>query len=229
MSRGALCGVIFVTLLLGAHAAQAGESRHHHRRSHHHAAATVQSAPVAVAARPAPPIAKEPEVEPPPNEVEPPPIEVEPPPAALREELVEHKPDPKLEAEKQALARRHRLFSGLGWTSAAITIGLVVSGTTLGVLAQKRSDDLSLLTVQKDNGIAPIYDADQRSTYEQLQLDGQRFSRATIGCFIAGGVAAIGTGLLFYGQNRTEAAQDKLSLIPVLTGNTTGLALIGRF
>lgn len=236
MVRGAYSGALILALLLvGPDVANAAGSHHrHHRRAHKESAQpaqavsgkpAVQATPAAVGTAPV----RAAEVEPPPTETEPPPLEVEPPPEALREDPIEPKPDPKLQAEKQALARRQRIFSGLGFASAALTAGLLVTGPTLGVLAQNRSDELSRLTVQSENGIAPMYDADQRSTYERLQQEGLLFRSATIGFFVAGGVAAIGTGLLFYGQSRTESAQKKLSLFSVVTGNTTGLALLGRF
>ena len=104
-----------------------------------------------------------------------------------------------------------------------------MTGTTLGVLAQNRSDDLSRLTVQSENGIAPMYDADQRSTYERLQQEGLLFRSATIGFFRRRWRCRNRNwaSVLWTQPHRVRA--EKLSLFPVVTGNTTGLALLGRF
>ncbi len=200
-------GALLVALVLGCTAASAAPP-----------SGKVQSRPVEVEPPPA-------EFEPPPAEAEPPPAEAEPAPAPLGEDPEER----KLAEEKRGLLRRQKLFGGLGFTGVAITLGLVTSGITVGILAQQRSDDLGLLTVQKEGGVAPVYDAGQRETYERMMQEGKSLRAATIGCIVAGGVAAIGTGLLFYGQSRAESAHKKLSFVPMVSGNTTGLALVGNF
>jgi len=165
------------------------------------------------------------EVEPEPAEYEPPPAEVEPPPAPLKEDSAQK----NAEAERARLARKQAVYGGLGWTGVGITLGLAVSGTTLGVLSQRRSDELSLLTTQTDRGVPKVYDADLRANYERLQQEGRDYRSAMIGCLIGAGVFAVGAGSLFYGQNRAETEEKKLSFVPLLTSQSVGLALGGRF
>lgn len=212
-------GALVVALLWGSAAAHAGPPSK--RGSERGSGRGSLKGPVRAAEVEPPPAEFEPE----PTEVEPEPTEVEPAPAPLGEDPAKR----QLADERSRLQHRQRLFGGLGWTGAALTLGLVTSGIAIGVLAQQRSDDLSLLTVQRENGVAPVFDSGQRETYERLQQEGQSLRSATIGCIVAGGVAAVGTGLLFYGQSRAEAAHKKLSLVPIVSGNTTGLALLGSF
>lgn len=178
------------------------------------AAASQQRAPIA-------------DEEPPPTEVEPPPTEFEPPPAPLREDGSKQ----QLLHQKSALDRKMKIYGAIGYVGVALTAGLVVSGVTLGLLTQSRSDELGRLTVQSESGLAPIYDATQRDNYERLQLEGQNFQRATIGCLVAAGVTALGSGILFWQQSRAESAQKKLSWIPVPTVNQhqAALAVVGRW
>lgn len=156
---------------------------------------------------------------------EPPPTEVEPDPGPLREDTAQT----NLLAQRAALARQHRIYGATGYVGAALTIGLVVSGVTLGLLTQSRSDELSRFTVQSDNGLPPLYDAAQRDSYERLQLEGHTFQKATIACFTVAGVTAIGTGLLFWKQSRVESAQKKLAILPTVSANHVALAVIGRW
>jgi len=165
------------------------------------------------------------EEEPPPAEVEPPPLEIEPAPSPLRGES----PEERLAAQRAALSRKLRIYEGVGYGGVALTVGLVASGVTLGVLAQSRSDELSVQTVQRENGLPPLYDSTQRETYERLQSEGQSFRRATIACFVIAGATALGTGLLFWGGSRVESAQKKLAIVPALTGNQAALAVLGRW
>ncbi len=156
---------------------------------------------------------------------EPPPTEVEPDPGPLRDDTAQN----NLLAQKAALGRQHRIYGATGSVGAAFTIGLVVSGITLGLLTQSRSDELSRLTVQSDSGVPPLYDAAQRDSYERLQLEGQTFQKATIACFTVAGITAIGTGLLFWKQSRIESAQKKLAILPAVSTNGAALAVIGRW
>ena len=153
------------------------------------------------------------------------PQEEEPPPAALL-------PDPaeiELAAQKRTLAKKHSAYGAVGYTAAALTFGWVVAGSTLGMLAQSRSDELSRLTLQSGTGLPPVYDDAQREAYERVQQEGQSFKRATIACFIVAGGAALGTGLLFWRRSRVESAQKKLALIPSLSNQHASLALVGRW
>ncbi len=156
---------------------------------------------------------------------EPPPTEVEPDPGPLRDDTAQA----NLLAQRAALAGQHRFYGATGYVGAAFTVGLVVSGVTLGLLTQSRSDELSRFTVQSDNGLPPLYDAAQRDSYERLQLEGQTFQKATIACFTIAGVTAIGTGLLFWKQSRIESAQKKLAILPTGSANHVALAVIGRW
>lgn len=153
------------------------------------------------------------------------PQEEEPPPAPLL-------PDPaeiELAAQKRALAKKHSAYGAVGYTAATLTFGWVVAGTTLGMLAQSRSDELSRLTLQSGTGLPPIYDEAQREAYERVQQEGQSFKRATIACFIVAGGAALGTGVLFWRRSHVESAQKKLALIPSLSSQHAALALVGRW
>lgn len=181
------------------------------------------SVPHSYAADPLPSVQQE--IEPPPTEVEPPPTEIEPPPAPLREEL---SVSPK-SAETDSLSRTLRRYDAGGYTGVALTVGLVTSGIVLGVLSQQRSDELSVLTTQRENGLPPVYDQSQRENYERLQSEGQQFNRATIGCLVVSGVTALGTGVLFWARSRAESAGKKLSLLPTLSGTQAGLMVVGRW
>lgn len=151
--------------------------------------------------------------------------EEEPPPAPLL-------PDPaeiELAAQKRTLAKKHSAYGVVGYTAAALTFGWVVAGSTLGMLAQSRSDELSRLTLQSGTGLPPVYDDAQREVYERVQLEGQAFKRATIACFIVAGGAALGTGILFWRRSRIESAQKKLALIPSLSSQTAAVTLLGSW
>jgi hypothetical protein len=151
--------------------------------------------------------------------------EEEPPPAALL-------PDPaeiELAAQKRTLAKKHSAYGAVGYTAAVLTFGWVVAGSTLGMLAQSRSDELSRLTLQSGTGLPPVYDDAQREAYERVQQEGQSFKRATIACFIVAGGATLGTGVLFWRRSRVESAQKKLALIPSLSSQHASLALVGRW
>ena len=153
------------------------------------------------------------------------PQEEEPPPAPLL-------PDPaelELVAQRRTLAKKHSAYGAVGYTAAALTFGWVVAGSTLGMLAQSRSDELSRLTLQAGTGLPPVYDDAQREAYERVQQEGQSFRRATIACFIVAGGAALGTGVLFWRRSRVESAQKKLALIPSLSSQHASLTLIGRW
>ena len=172
--------------------------------------------------------------------------EVEPPPAPLEEP--EPEPAPliveKTEAERAAEARAQqaaeeevrrrasslRGFSAAAWTGVVLTVGLAVTGTTLGILAQQRSDAQSRLTTQIVDGLPPIYDAAQDREWNRLQDEGTRFNAATIGCLVSAGVLAAGTGLLFWGRERRFGKDLALS-VPALRFDSKNVALTvgGRF
>ena len=172
--------------------------------------------------------------------------EIEPPPAPLEEP----EPDPaplfveKTAAERAAEARAQqaaedeakrrtsslRGFSAAAWTGVAITVGLAISGTTLGILAQQRSDAQSRLTTQIVDGLPPIYDGAQDREWNRLQDEGTRFNAATIGCLVTAGVLAVGTGLLFWGRERRFGKDLALS-VPALRIDSKSVAVTlgGRF
>lgn len=175
-----------------------------------------------------------------------PPPEIEPPPAPLEEP--EPEPAPliveKTEAERAAEARAQqaaqedarrraislRGFSAAAWTGVALTVGLAVTGTALGILAQQRSDAQSRLTTQIVDGLPPIYDAAQDREWNRLQDEGARFNAATIGCLVSAGVLAAGSGLLFWGRERRFGKDLALS-VPSLRFDSKNVALTigGRF
>lgn len=173
------------------------------------------------------------------DDVEPPPApleEPEPDPAPLQIEKTAAERAAEAEAERAAAAevdRRARLlrtYTGLGYTGVAITVALAVAGTTLGVLAQQRSDAQSRLTTQIIDGMPPVYDAAQDSEWARLHDEGMRFNRATIGCLVSAGVMGVATGLLFWGRERRFGKDLALS-IPSLRADSRGVALSieGRF
>lgn len=172
--------------------------------------------------------------EPPPAQVldeEPAPAEREPEPGPLREDPDQIARIKQQQDRKAALDRSRRTYQAIGAVGATLTTALAISGITLGLLAQHRSDELSLLTVQRENGRAPLYDEAQRQQYEQLQQEGRTFQRATIACFVTVGVTALGSGLLFWQASRKESAIKKLALIPLpqLSTQQLALSLSGRF
>lgn len=166
---------------------------------------------------------------------EPEPAEYEPPPAELEPEPIQKADKKQAEAERKlkqqraGVKRRQQLYAGFGWSGAAITLALIGSGTTLGLLAQSRSDELGLLTVKKDDGVAKVFEGETRTEYERLKQEGTQFGRATIGCLVAAGVMAVGTGALFYGQTRADNELKKLSWLPFVSQNKVGLAFGGSF
>ncbi len=202
-----------------------------------------QEAPVAPS-QPAVPVVPTDAPEPPPaplDEPEPPPApleEPEPAPAPLRDskdatEALTAEEAAALQAHKTAEARKARLLrttAGFAWTGVALTLGLAVAGTSLGILAQKRSDAQSRLTTQIADGLPPIYDVAQHSEWMRLQDEGTTYNAATIGCLISAGVLAVGTGLLFWGYER-RSKRDLALTFPTLRADTRSvlLGLGGRF
>ncbi len=170
----------------------------------------------------------------------------EPPPAPLEEPepdpapLVVEKTAAERAAEAAALAERERqvqaraaalrAYSGLGWTGAALTLGLVITGVSFGVLSQNRSDALSRLSTQSSDGFPPVYDASQHAEWLRLQDEGPLFSRVAIGTLISAGVLAVGTGVLFWARER-RFGKDLTAAAPTwqLRSSGSGLALLGRF
>lgn len=122
--------------------------------------------------------------------------EIEPPPAPLL-------PEPG-EAEARPLTggRPDRPYVVAGYSGVALTLALVTAGTTLGLLAQQRADQLSQHTAQIEGGLPPIYDAAQHARYVELQDQGQRLAPAAVACFVIAGLSATATGLLFWDRQR---------------------------
>jgi hypothetical protein len=184
---------------------------------------------VPAAAAPAP--AAEPP-EPPPAPLE----EPEPDPAPLfvektaAERAAEAAALAERERQAQARATALRAYTGLGWTGAALTLSLVVTGVSFGVLAQSRSDALSRLSTQSSDGFPPIYDPSQHAEWLRLQDEGPQFSRGAIGTLISAGVLAVGTGVLFWARER-RFGKDLTAAAPTwqLRPSGSGLALLGRF
>lgn len=163
--------------------------------------------------------------------------ETEPPPAPLTPDVaatpvaLPNAPAARLvQAPRDETASRARLFRGAAWGGIALTLAFVTAGTVLGVLAQSRADELGRLTSYPAEGLPPVYDAAVRERYLGLQSDGQTYNRATVACFLAGGVTALASGLLFWDAARLVAGDKKLTLAPVPAAGTGGtIVLSGRF
>jgi hypothetical protein len=131
---------------------------------------------------------------------------------------------------ERANERSARRIGAAGWTSLAITVALVVTGTTVGVLAQRRSDELGYSTTQLVDGLPPIYDDAQRDAFTSLQREGQAYNRAAITCFIFAGVGAVATGVIFWEAARLRPKNlASLRLAPELSPRGGALSLVGRF
>ena len=172
--------------------------------------------------------------EPPPAsvaETEPPPEEREPESSPLREDPTQQAEAAQQAARRASLERSRRAYQVTGSIGAALTTAFVVSGITLGLLSQHRSDELTLLTVQRENGLAPTYDSVQRQPYEQVQQEGRSFQRAAIACFVTAGVTALGSGILFWQVNRKDSALKKLALhpLPLFSQQQFALSLSGSW
>lgn len=162
---------------------------------------------------------------------EPPPTEREPEPAPLREDPEQAARASQQAARRASLEHSRRAYQVTGAVFATLTTAFAISGITLGLLTQSRSDDLSLLTVQRENGLAPLYDAAQRQQYDLLGQEGRTFQRAAIACFVTAGVTALGSGILFWQVSRRDSALKKLALTPLpsVTQQQLALSLSGRF
>lgn len=161
--------------------------------------------------------------------------EPEPEPAPLRvektaaERAAEAAERAEREQQVQARAAALRAYSGVAWTGVALTLGLLVTGVTFGVLAQDRSDSLSRLSTQNIDGFPPVYSASYHADWLRLQDEGPLFSRVALGTLISAGVLAAGSGVLFWARER-RFGKDLTAAAPLnlrLTG--PGLALAGRF
>lgn len=173
------------------------------------------------------------------DEPEPPPAPLEDPepdPAPLRVEktaaelAAEAAERAEKERQVQARAAALRAYSGVAWTGVALTLGLLVTGVTFGVLAQNRSDSLSRLSTQNIDGFPPVYDASYHADWLRLQDEGPQFNRVIIGTLISAGVLAAGTGVLFWARER-RFGKDLSAAAPQLNLRVggPGLALAGRF
>lgn len=173
-----------------------------------------------------------PEIEPPPAPLEEP--EPEPAPLVVTKTATERAAEVRAQQAAEEAARRRASslgeFTAAAWTGVVITVGLAVTGTTLGILAQQRSDAQSRLTTQIVDGLPPIYDAQQDLEWSRLQREGTRFNAASIGCLVSAGVLAVGTGLLFWGRERRFGKDLALS-VPALRFDSKNVALTigGRF
>ncbi|MFO0578785.1 MAG: hypothetical protein U1A78_32685 [Polyangia bacterium] len=151
------------------------------------------------------------EVEPPPaplqTEPEPEPAPLQPPtePAAARATA-------PAQAHKTSPERGLRRLTGVAYGGVAVTVALITAGTVLGVLAQRRSDDLSRSTVQVIDGQPPIYDGAERDAFTALQSEGTAYNRATIACFVVAGITAVASGLLFWDASRLRPPESRLAL-----------------
>jgi len=173
-----------------------------------------------------------------------PPEPPEPPPAPLRDDpepppqpLSEPSSEPsKVEAPAArqippppASERPYRIGA---WTGVGLTLAFVVSGTVLGVLAQRDSDALQRLTSERVDYKPVVYDADRHAQYETLSREGAAKNRATIACFIVAGVSAVASGVLFWDASRRSAEQKKtVALLPAISTENREARLIlqGRF
>jgi hypothetical protein len=163
----------------------------------------------------------------------------EPPPAPLQVEPEEPPPAPLLPAPvvpapaaplaPVAAAPSPRPYTIAAWSGVALTLALVTAGTTLGILAQHRSDDLSRHTGQTVDGLPPIFDAAQQDEYTRLQTEGISFNRGTTVCLLLAGVSAVATGVLFWDRQRLFGKE--LVLAPALspTNGSASLTLVGKF
>lgn len=179
----------------------------------------------AAASAPAAPADEEPEPPPAPLQIEEPEKSQKTEPPATRDEAA--KEAARTERANERSARR---VGAVGWTSLAVTVALVVTGTTVGVLAQRRSDDLGYSTTQLVDGLPPIYDDAQRDAFTTLQREGQAYNRAAITCFIFAGVGAVATGVIFWEAARLRPKNlAALRLSPELSPRGGALSLVGRF
>ena len=167
------------------------------------------------------------------EEPEPPPapLLVDPVPAAAPTDLSAR---PRTEVTGDAKPRAAappspRAYTAAAWSGVALTLALVVTGTTLGVLSQSRSDELSRHTGQTVDGLPPVYDAAQADRYVQLQSDGASFNRGTIVCLLLAGVSAIGTGVLFWDRQRLFGKDLVLAPAVSPTDRLATVSLTGRF
>lgn len=149
------------------------------------------------------------EVEPPPAPLQP---EPEPEPAKPPSEPAAARGDGAAPARSPSPERGHRRLTGVAYGGVAVTVALVTAGTVLGVLAQRRSDDLSRSTVQVIDGQPPVYGGAERDAFTALQSEGTAYNRATIACFVVAGVTAVASGLLFWDANRLRPPESRLAL-----------------
>ena len=229
--------VLLLVALLIAAWAEPASARSRRPRSSSQEAPVAPSKPAAPAVptdAPEPPPAPLDEPEPPPAPLE----EPEPAPAPLRKDqdasdALTAEEAAALQAHQTAEARKARVLrttAGFAWTGVALTLGLAVAGTSLGILAQQRSDAQSRLTTQIADGLPPIYDAAQHSEWMRLQDEGTTYNAAAIGCLLTAGVLAVGTGLLFWGYER-QSKRDLARIFPMLRADTRSVlvGLGGRF
>lgn len=169
------------------------------------------------------------------------PAEIEPPPAPLRVEPEEPAKPPaaSFETTVSVPASRpipppppsERPYRIGAWTGVGLTLALVVSGTVLGVLAQRDSDALQRLASERVDGRPPVYDSERQAQYESLSSGGAAKNRATIACFIVAGVTAVTSGVLFWDASRRAAEKKALALFPAASveRGEARLILSGRF
>jgi hypothetical protein len=146
---------------------------------------------------------------------------------------------PAQAARKAARKAAHRV-SSVAWAGVAVTLASLTAGIVFGVLAQQRSDSVSLSTTQLQNGVAPVYDAAQASALTNLQNQGQSYNGAAITLLLVSGVAAVTSGVLFWDAAGLAPKEDRLALAPSFgpisapsagTATAVGgiLSLSGRF
>lgn len=162
----------------------------------------------------------------------------EPPPAPLRVEP--EAPAKSIEKPAAAPTARpipppppsERPYRIGGWTGVGLTLAFVVTGTVLGVLAQRDSDALMRLTNERVDNRPVIYDSERQAQYESLSTGGASKNRATIACFIVAGITAVTSGVLFWDASRRGIEQKKaMALVPAIAAERgeARLLLSGRF
>ncbi len=116
-----------------------------------------------------------------------------------------------------------------GYSGAAITLALVATGTTLGLLAQNRADDLTRTAAQLSTPRPIVFDQYARQNYLDIQAQGRTFNQAAIACFVIGGVTAVLSGVLFWDAAARAPKSASLALLPAPTSEGVVLSTLGRF
>ena len=82
------------------------------------------------------------------------------------------------------------------WISIAAAVALATAGAILGLGAQNRADELMRRTTILINNQPPVYDDNQRDSYETLTSEGKAYNTASIALVsVAGAAVLTGTAL----------------------------------